>query len=232
MRRHEKPFTLVELLVVMGIIMILAGMLLPALGKAKDKAHTLTCTGQVRQIGFAGVMYAQENDHLLPIGRGHNENHWYRRWYSYMPHPDVWECPAYGRTTDRPISGQDAQNRVMAKVEYGTICDEAVRTIGARTGAGYSAGDCYYIKLLDVRKVARRCLLACYPNQLRLCPVEHANSRPTPQCMDVGAALREPKFPRHPGVIPCGFADGHVKALTVEEGDLRRDHSTVMWMRQ
>lgn len=232
MRRHEKPFTLVELLVVMGIIMVLAGMLLPALGKAKGKARTMTCVAQARQMTCAGLMYAMESDQLVPIGRGHDDNHWYRRWYSYLSNVDVWACPSHGSTDDRLLSSVDAHSTIMGKVEYGTICDEAVRTINARTGPGHTGGDCYYVKLNGLRKTARRCMLACYPNPIRMCPVEHVNSRPTAQCMDVGAALREPKFPRHAGVIPCGFADGHVKALTIEDGDLRRENSTTMWMRQ
>ncbi len=62
----RSAFTLVELLVVVGIVAVLLAILLPALARAQDGARTVRCAGNLRQIALAANMYAIENDDVLP----------------------------------------------------------------------------------------------------------------------------------------------------------------------
>jgi len=77
-------FTLVELLVVIGVISILASLLLPAFGRAKEAGRATACLSNLRQAGIALQLYVQENGNRLPVMRDRSLNT-----SNDLPSPDI-----------------------------------------------------------------------------------------------------------------------------------------------
>lgn len=91
MRRDNAGFTLIELLVVIAIIAILASLLLPALGQARQRGRNITCINQLKQLGLAAALYADDNDDSLP-GSAHSGASWRRTLAPYVESNLLYRC--------------------------------------------------------------------------------------------------------------------------------------------
>ena len=131
--RQLRSFTLIELLVVIAIIAILAGMLLPALNKARARAMLSKCISNQKQIGVASMMYASDNGSVLPsyyykssgslrplihFLRGFRGGDFKEDYTAYIPSLKVSYCP----TKNSPEALSKLENEQLSGVYwfYGT----------------------------------------------------------------------------------------------------------------
>jgi type II secretory pathway pseudopilin PulG len=99
-------FTLVELLVVIGIIVLLVGILVPVVGRARQSGQSVACLANLRQIGIAFHTYADANNGLLPDPAAAQES-WESLLRDHLPNREVFHCMSDGGLFDKLRSSYD-----------------------------------------------------------------------------------------------------------------------------
>jgi len=138
-RAGSGGFSLIELLVVIGIIAILAAMIFPVFSRARGKARETQCLSNLKQLGAAIEMYAADYDDLYPFAKDPADEFcpqlWdvYPNWQAWIPwmpriqdslHPytenaEIWHCPADKGFTEVEDSGLPLDARPTCFGKYG-----------------------------------------------------------------------------------------------------------------
>ena len=126
----RKIFTLMELLIVVAIIAILASMLLPALGKVREKAMQVSCAGKMKQIGAAIHAYCIDSDTIMPCYTYSKDLDMFGLLYPYCPGPYVEGSKLKNSTTgDYAYFSAFGENRYLWKASSIPVCPMAAITI-------------------------------------------------------------------------------------------------------
>lgn len=140
--RGARGFTLVELLVVIGIIAVLLGVLMPALAGARSQGRAVACLSNVRQIAVASIMYAQETRRFVAYVGGPRPKDRKELLYPYLLQgrrngdtagDQVWHCPANGRAGEEASYGFNTRlngvriTRVRRASETVALCDAGLK---------------------------------------------------------------------------------------------------------
>ncbi|MFT3788129.1 MAG: prepilin-type N-terminal cleavage/methylation domain-containing protein [Tepidisphaeraceae bacterium] len=240
----RRAFTLVELLVVIGIIALLIAILLPVLGKAREAANSVKCKTQLKQFTTAALMYANDNAGVMVDSyRILDYDYGLLRYWSVKeasprlircPSDDEFECGRLGAgTVVDPVLGPGNLWTIEMHRKDGTtyfpLCsygaNENATSVSARAIAGGRTSP-MWVKITSKNRIAnwdksRTMLFADWQNNPRVDnPANCIVKAPTAGTTEIGTIVF-----RHNGASNVGFLDGHVGEMAPGGGLKLADRS-------
>ncbi|MCK4999339.1 MAG: type II secretion system protein [Anaerohalosphaera sp.] len=239
--QRRKGFTLIELLVVISIIAMLLAILMPALGKVKEKAKSVVCRTNTRQLSLAFVMYAMENDDRSMNFSHASDKYWFYEIAPYLGENNFQEgdgfkkqmkislCPSAPKEVDESASGGwgDAKHAWKYKDITGSY---GLNLWLLPKGSGYTnAGTNYeptlpglmgnsYKKLSEAKQdtplVADSIWVGSWPYDGDKVPNDLTKGDSTHV---VGKFMGRFCIDRHDMKVNIGFVDGHADTVKLEE---------------
>lgn len=232
--KNVSAFTLIELLVVIAIIAILAAILFPVFGRARENARRTSCQSNLKQMGLGMLQYVQDYDEIMPAawyGPGSNASNatdykWMDAVQPYAKSEQVFNCPSH--TTTEPYKFRDGTNFGS----YALNCTYAGATIFPNPGgidrnppiSDYNASGKFPISIASIQAPATTVWVTdiekngtniLYWRFLFTNPLPTINTTLTPKAL-VGHASSGRIPERHLETTNVLYCDGHVKALKLD----------------
>lgn len=207
--KRPNGFTLIELLVVIAIIAILAAILFPVFAQAKNAAKKAACLSNVRQLGMANFMYAEDNeDNNVPSGEGPGAmSYWGDTLQPYIKNRDILACGGESNKPQFTAPTTDLPNGAMIPWTYNyainNVKDSSGTPIGA-AGASSSGIDMPSDTIFAVDGWPVQNQPTVYPERYQIDWV--VGARDTSQPFSDGN-------PKHNEVFNAAYCDGHAKSV-------------------
>jgi prepilin-type N-terminal cleavage/methylation domain-containing protein/prepilin-type processing-associated H-X9-DG protein len=197
----KKGFTLIELLVVIAIIAILAAILFPVFARAREKARQASCQSNLKQIGLAVQMYAQDYDEVMVRGYTDVRHAGISGGYLHAPellHPyiknaQIWQCPSEGSD--------------YASFDHGIKCTYGINQ------AQFEVQSTRFDRSLALAQIEDPSGTICFIDDTNVWAGPYSPVVPTGYDPDAGVPTAQTRAkPRHNEMFNILFVDGHVKS--------------------
>lgn len=235
--KMKRAFTLIELLVVIAIIAILAAILFPVFGRARENARRSSCQSNLKQIGLGMMQYTQDYDERFPIAYLHDTavTGYYWGWMQavqpYLKSTQIFQCPSDSDTTVPTLFANSANLGFVAPFhtsylanQYMGMEDPSAAPFNTKQSVSISevsnsAGVIYLVDGGTVINAAAPYINASSATKkaawLLADPADVNGSGGMKSGTD-GSGWGGPSI-RHLEMVNTAFVDGHVKALKVEK---------------